>query len=157
MPHFCLICLSQKWLLVHLSLSELQTPAMVHSPEGGSFSRMQSSANSGKSKSDICPSDSLRLSSFELQIPCFIVICGIELNPEKPPKISFLVVLLMGVKDNSFQKHSGRNLTSLIPGGSGLRGRDFKKRRNERLVTKKKSIYREREMLGRIKGAQRQC
>jgi len=46
----------------------------------------------------------------------------------------------MGEKHNSLQKQSGKNLTSLAHGGICLRGRDFKKRIKEILVTKKKSI-----------------
>lgn len=47
----------------------------------------------------------------------------------------------MGEKDNSFQKQSGKNLTSLAQGGSGFKDKEFrKKKKKEMPVTNKKSI-----------------
>lgn len=123
---------------MHLSLNELHTAAKLHNPEGESFSRIQSNANSGKSKTDN-GSFSWAFSNFKVEIPCFIdMIELIEGNAQNKPKIPFFSALKE--KDNSLKKQRGKSFTSLAQRGSGFKDREFKKNKKERLVTKKKSI-----------------
>lgn len=135
LPHFCFMCFSQRWSLIHLSLREAQTPAMLQSASGGSLSRMHSKASSGKSKTDI----SATSSTFStLQVTLFLfrdILYGIW--KRKPLEKMWFVNSEMVRKDNSFQKKGDSNLISVAHGGSGLRGRDFKKMRKGTQVKNK--------------------
>ena len=113
---------------------KIKSDSNENSAEGGSLSRMQSKANSGKSNTDMS-----RLSSTfsTLEVRLFLtrdIPMGIW--HRKPIQNRFLNSLEIVLIENSWENKRGNSHISDAHDGRGLRRRDFKNKKKEMQVMK---------------------
>lgn len=131
------MCLSQRWSLLHRSLNELQTPAILQREIGESLSKTHSKAKSGRSNTDISLFSSV-FWGFELEL---LFLRAIFLgNWGKVLKKLLFIRWDIGKKEKSFQKKIESNLISFAHGGSGSRGMVLERTTKEKQEIKNKSI-----------------